>query len=67
MVFQAYEYGDQLIALYREVAKQSVGEAVKCKMLLTRMLMGLCALGFMWRAGTRKQIDRLKSHLKADM
>ena len=42
MVFQAYEYGDQLIALYREVAKQSVGEAVKCKMLLTRMLMGLC-------------------------
>ena len=49
MVFQAYEYGDQLIALRGAVVNEDVGEAVKWTMLLTRILMSLGALGFMWQ------------------
>jgi len=49
MVVQAYKYGDELISLRGEVVSRSVGEAVKWAMLLTRILMGLGALGFMWQ------------------
>ena len=54
MIFQAYHYGDELIALRGEVVNQSVGEAVKWTMLLTRILMGLGALGFMWQVRQSK-------------
>lgn len=49
MTIQAYEYGDELIALQGEVVNLAVGEAVKWTMLLTRILMALGALGFMWQ------------------
>ena len=54
MLFQAYEYGDQLIALRGAVVNLGVGEAVKWTMLLTRILMGLGALGFMWQVRQSK-------------
>ena len=49
MVIQAYHYGDILISSQGEVVNQSVGETVKWTMLLTRLLMGFGALGFMWQ------------------
>jgi uncharacterized membrane protein YqjE len=48
IAFQAYEYGDQLFALRGEAINQSIGEAVKWTMLLSRIFMVLGALGVMW-------------------
>ena len=49
MVVQVYYYGDQLISSQGEVVDQAVGEMVQWTMLLTRLLMGLGALVFMWQ------------------
>ncbi len=54
MVFQAYGYGDQLIELRGELVNQTVGEITKWAMLLTRVLMALGALGFMWQVRHQK-------------
>jgi len=48
-VVQAYYYGDELANLRGEIMSQTIGETVKWTMILTRFVMGLGALGFMWQ------------------
>ncbi len=49
MVVMTYHYGDQLIASHGEVVNRSLGEVTKWAMLITRIVMALGALGFMWQ------------------